>query len=79
MSLIATDTRTVTVFAAPFDGSAGTVTLTLAWACPRCGGDRGEPKRMTWYPTSGPVQVDGWKNPCGHLDTAPALIEEAGL
>ncbi|MDO3110451.1 hypothetical protein [Mycobacteroides abscessus] len=71
-------TRTVKVFGPPFDGSS-IVTLTLPWVCPRCGGDRGEPRLMTWYLNSGPVQVHGWRNPCVHFDTAPALIEEAGL
>lgn len=71
-------TRTVTVFGPPFDGS-NLVNLTLPWTCPRCGGDRGEPRLMTWHLNSGPVQVHGWRNGCGHLDTAPAVIEEAGL
>lgn len=69
-------TRTVTVFGPPFDGSS-IVALTLLWTCPRCGGDRGEPRLMTWYLNSGPVQVHGWRNGCGHIDTAPSLIEEA--
>lgn len=76
MTLTATETRTVTVLAPPFT-SADTLTLTLDWVCPRCGAPRGEVVRRAWFPTAGPVEVDLWRNPCGHLDGLPSLIEEA--
>ncbi|MEU4841741.1 hypothetical protein [Nocardia testacea] len=43
--------------------------VTIGASCPRCGEPRGVP---AW---SGPVQT--WTNPCGHLDTHTAVVDEA--
>ena len=54
-------------------------TVTVPAFCPSCGGPRGadtiKPSRFQedgdWY------VVDGWRNPCGHLDMYAAVLREA--
>lgn len=52
-------------------------TIEIADTCPCCGGPRGQPyfhrlcEDGEWY------DVSRWSNPCGHLDTYAAVIEEA--
>ena len=53
------------------------VRVELRWACPTCGGPRGEPFRTISYDGSRRLGVDGWKNPCGHVDLYEAVRREA--
>jgi hypothetical protein len=46
------------------------VMVRLPWICPTCGGPRGERIYQAYsFDGSRRLQVDGWKNPCGHVDT----------
>lgn len=49
-----------------------TVTLEVPWACPKCGGPRGEPVMGM-----NGDDVHGWESPCGHPDTYTRAIEDA--
>jgi hypothetical protein len=44
------------------------ITVTVLWECPRCGGPRGEVKRVVSFDGSRRLPCDGWTNPCGHID-----------
>jgi len=52
------------------------MTVELPWICPVCGERRGEPFRIRSYDGSRWMIVDGWNNPCGHVDKYSALREE---
>ena len=54
------------------------VTITLDWNCPVCGGPRGEVFRTISYDGSRRLACDGWRNPCGHVDSYAAVRKEAG-
>ena len=50
----------------------------LAWVCSVCGGPRGEIDHgKLSYDGSLRLVVDGWSNPCGHVDKYEACILEA--
>lgn len=69
--------RTVTIPArAEHDGYAA-VRVTVPWVCPQCGGPRGEPFKTISYDGSRMLDVDGWRNPCGHLDLYSDVRAEA--
>ena len=51
----------------------------LLWTCPTCNGPRGEPYATISYDGSRRLWCDGWKNPCGHVDTYAEVRKEAGL
>lgn len=53
------------------------VTVHLFWVCPVCGGERGEPYDTVSYDGSRRLNVNGWENPCGHIDYYSAAREEA--
>jgi hypothetical protein len=57
------------------DGFASTF-VTLLWACPACGGPRGEVVRTISYDGSRRLGCDGWTNPCGHVDYYSAVRRE---
>lgn len=59
------------------DGFHG-VHVTIDWICPECGGPRGDVYK-TSFDGSRRLHVDGWKNPCGHVDKYSAVRKEAGL
>lgn len=65
-----TDTRTVTIPACSMhEGYPGyAIEVELEWVCPICGKPRGEPSPTISYDGSRRLGVDGWKNPCGHID-----------
>jgi hypothetical protein len=72
-------TRTVTIPRCDEHDGFHSVTVTLLWRCPRCGGPRGEVFRTISYDGSRRLGCDGWKNPCGHVDYYSAVRREAGL
>lgn len=45
------------------------MTIRVLWTCLICGAERGEPFATTSYDGSRRLGVDGWRNPCGHLET----------
>lgn len=53
------------------------VYVNLNWVCPLCGGPRGEVKPIRSYDGSLSMMVDGWQNPCGHVDYYSEVREEA--
>jgi hypothetical protein len=53
------------------------VTIRLSWICPKCGGPRGDVYTTVSYDGSRRLEgVDGWRNPCGHVDTYQACRAE---
>lgn len=44
------------------------VQVRLFWTCPVCGGPRGEPYDTISFDGSRRLAVQGWRNPCGHID-----------
>lgn len=55
------------------------VNVNLLWECPRCGGPRGDVFRTVSYDGSRRLNCDGWKNPCGHIDSYSSVRREAGV
>jgi hypothetical protein len=51
--------------------------VTVDWVCPHCKGPRGEPFKIPSYDGSRRMIVDGWKNPCGHVDKYADVVDEA--
>ena len=52
------------------------MTIEISDFCPVCGEKRGEPYPTISYDGSRRLDVDGWKNPCGHIDKYSAVREE---
>lgn len=51
------------------DGYPGNVvTLEISDNCPECGAKRGRPFGALSYDGSRRLNVDGWRNECGHID-----------
>lgn len=50
--------------------------ISISDYCPVCGGKRGEPFETISWDGSRRLAVDGWKNPCGHVDKYSAVREE---
>lgn len=44
--------------------------------CPVCNGPRGKLYGALSYDGSRRLHVDGWKNPCGHIDKYEAVRQE---
>ena len=53
------------------------ITVEISNNCPICGGERGKPFRTLSYDGSRRLACDGWKNPCGHVDSYEAVRLEA--
>lgn len=51
----------------------------LYWVCPICGGPRGKITPVVSYDGSLRMVVDGWSNPCGHVDKYSAVRHEAQI
>lgn len=72
--------RTITIPSCREHQGRYSITLSVEWVCPVCGGPRGEPYKTVSYDGSLQLRgVDGWQNPCGHLDTYIDIRQEAGL
>jgi hypothetical protein len=63
-------TRTVIIPACDEHWGRKKLTVTLNWICPTCGGPRGEKifHDALSYDGRYGMTVDGWSNPCGHID-----------
>lgn len=70
-------TRTVTIPACDEHEGYHSLRVTLLWVCPICGGPRGEPHPALSYDGSRRLNVDGWTNPCGHVDGYATVRQEA--
>ena len=55
------------------------VSVTVSWVCPVCGGPRGDVFRTMSYDGGLRLHCDGWKNPCGHIDSYADVRREAGI
>lgn len=75
---VAAGTRTVTIPACAQHEGLYTVTVTVPWVCPTCGGPRGEPYDTVSWDGSRRLGCHGWTNACGHLDKYSAVRREAG-
>lgn len=70
--------RTVTIPATREHNGWAATTVTLIWECPVCGGPRGDVFKTVSYDGSRRLYCDGWRNPCGHVDSYAAVRREAG-
>jgi hypothetical protein len=61
-------TRTVSIPRCDEHDGLHSITVTLPWTCPRCGGPRGEVFRTISYDGSRRLGCDGSQNQCGHVD-----------
>ena len=52
------------------------ITILISDKCPVCGGPRGEPFKTLSFDGSRRLEVDGWKNPCGHIDYYSDVLKE---
>jgi hypothetical protein len=52
------------------------ITIEISNKCPICGGKRGEPHKVLSYDGSRRLEVDGWQNPCGHIDKYESVRQE---
>lgn len=71
------ETRTVQIPARDDHEGRASVSVTLPWICPSCGGPRGEVKRVISFDGSRRLACDGWVNPCGYVDHYAAVRREA--
>lgn len=53
------------------------IKVDLKWRCPKCRGPRGETRNVFSFDGSRRLVVDGWDNPCGHIDYYPEVRAEA--
>ena len=74
-----TPVRTVTISACAEHDGFYSVTVTIQWICPVCGGPRGEPFNTISWDGSRRLYCHGWKNACGHVDYYADVRKEAGL
>ena len=73
-----TEHRTVRIPGSTDHAGHHLITVTVRWACPVCGGPRGDIHPAISYDGSRRLTCDGWTNPCRHLDTyASARLEAA--
>lgn len=73
------DRRTVVIPAREDHEGYHVVAVCLVWECPVCLGPRGAPSKVQSWDGSRVAWVDGWRNPCGHVDKYSAVRREAGL
>lgn len=69
------ETRTVRIPAMAQHEGFYTITVTLPWNCIFCGEKRGEPYKTLSYDGSRRLEVHGWRNPCGHVETYQDIRE----
>jgi len=69
--------RTVTIPSCQMHQGFYRKPVKLRWTCPRCGQPRGKPVPTRSYDGSRCLIVDGWVNPCGHVDYYDDVRREA--
>lgn len=70
-------TRKVMIPARPTHHGIFSLLVEVEWICPKCGGPRGDVFPALSYDGSRRLSVDGWRNPCGHVDKYSAVLKEA--
>lgn len=65
--------RQITIPACADHAGYHSLTVTVPWNCIYCGRERGEPFDGLSYDGSRRMAVTCWENPCGHLETYPAV------
>jgi hypothetical protein len=68
--------KKVIIPACVFHEGISQMIVELNWICPICGTPRGEPCKVRSYDGSKSMVVDGWTNPCGHVDKYSDIREE---
>lgn len=53
------------------------ISVDVDWICPVCGRPRGEVGPAIAYDGRYQMHVDGWTNPCGHIDLYADVEREA--
>jgi hypothetical protein len=71
-----TPTRTITIPAREEHEGLLSWTMEVPWVCLHCGAPRGAPSPVLSYDGSLRMTVDGWVNPCGHIEKY-SLVREA--
>lgn len=71
--------QTVIIPACPEHMGYHSMTVTLRWLCPECGGPRGKPFMGLSYDGSRRMNAHCWINPCGHIDYYCDVRKEAVL
>lgn len=71
----APSSRIVTIPASAEHEGIFAITVRLPWTCIHCGGPRGVPASSLSYDGSRRLHVDGWSNPCGHVETYSQVRE----
>jgi len=70
-------TMTVTIPACAEHNGFHAVTVKIYDTCPICGARRGDVFETLSYDGSRRLNVDGWLNPCGHVDKYSDVRQEA--
>lgn len=74
--------RTVTIPARAEHDGFHALRVTLPWVCLHCGAPRGEPFPTISWDGSRQLHVDGWSNPCRHVEkyseVRAAIARDAG-
>jgi hypothetical protein len=66
----------VTIPSSQEHNGQGLISLEISDSCPVCSGPRGEVFGTHSFDGSRRINVDGWNNPCGHIDTYAAIRKE---
>lgn len=66
----------VTIPSSAQHNGQGLVSLEISDSCPVCNGPRGKLFGTHSFDGSRRLNVDGWNNSCGHVDTYAAIREE---
>lgn len=66
----------VTIPSSQFHGGLGLISLEISDLCPVCNGPRGQVFGTHSFDGSRRLNVDGWNNPCGHIDYYDAIRKE---
>ena len=74
---MATSTITVTIPARVEHQGYHARTVKISKFCPICGERRGDVFKTYSFDGSLRLSVDGWSNPCGHIDKYSAVRKEA--
>lgn len=74
---VITPTRYVSIPACTEHEGIYSITVQLEWRCPVCGRLRGNPEPAISWDGSRRLFVDGWQNPCGHIDKYADVRKEA--
>jgi hypothetical protein len=53
------------------------IEVEVDWICPRCGAPRGQVSPAIGYDGRYQMNVDGWQNPCGHIDLYGEVEKES--